>query len=74
MLKITHCTLEKALIKWMKTMSKTFKNDKFSKYDMKADRPTNKKDKKKNRKRIKPDTKLVIKPVIKKIDIIKVRY
>ena len=67
MLKITHCTLEKALIKWMKTMSKTFKNDKFSKYDMKADRPTNKKDKKKNRKRIKPDTKLVIKPVIKKI-------
>ena len=66
MLKIMHSTLEKALIKWMKTISKTFKNDMFSKHDMKPDRPTNKKDKKKNRKRIKPDTKLVIKPVTKK--------
>ena len=47
MLKIMHSTLEKALIKWMKTISKAFKNDKFSKYDMKPDRPTNKKDKKK---------------------------
>ena len=47
MLKIMHSTLEKALIKWMKTISKAFKNDKFSKYDMKPDRPTNRKDKKK---------------------------
>ena len=61
-----HSTLEKVLIKWMKTISKTFKNDKFSKYDMKPDRPPNKKDKKKSRKRIKPYTKLVIKTVIKK--------
>ena len=42
-----HSTLEKVLIKWMKTISKTFKNDQFSKYDMKPDRPPNKKNNKK---------------------------
>ena len=35
-----HKTLEKVLIKWMKTISKTFKNDKFSEYDMKPARPS----------------------------------
>ena len=44
-----HSTLENVLIKWMKTISKTFKNGKFSKYDMKPDRPPNKKDKKKKK-------------------------
>ena len=47
MLKIMHSALEKVLIKWMKPISKTFKNDKFSKHDMKPDRPPNKKDKRK---------------------------
>ena len=32
----------KVIIKWMKTISKTFENDKFSQYDMKPDRPFNK--------------------------------
>ena len=35
-----HKTLEKVLIKWMKPISKTFKNDKFSEYDMKPARPS----------------------------------
>ena len=38
-----HETLEKVLIKWMKTISSTFKNDKFSEYDMKPDRQSDKK-------------------------------
>ena len=37
-LKTMHETLEKILIKWMKTISSTIKNDKFIKYDMKPDR------------------------------------
>ena len=47
MLKIMHSNLEEVLIKWMKAISKIFKNDKFSKYDMKPepDRPLNKKKK-----------------------------
>ena len=39
-----HETLGKVLIKWMKTISKTFKNHKFSKYGMKPARPSNEKD------------------------------
>ena len=38
-----HETLEKVLIEWMKTISSTFKNDKFSEYDMKPDRQSDKK-------------------------------
>ena len=45
-----HETLEKFLIKWMKTMSTTFKNNKFSEYDMKPARPSNEKDVKPARK------------------------
>ena len=37
-LKTMHETLEKVLIKWMKTISSTIKNNKFIKYDMKPDR------------------------------------
>ena len=33
--------LEKVLIIWMKTISSIIKNDHFSKYDMKPDRPSN---------------------------------
>ena len=44
-LEIMHETLEKLLIKWMKTISSTFKNNKFSEYDMKPDRQSDKKDK-----------------------------
>ena len=49
-LKTMHETLEKVLIKWMKTISSTIKNDKFSKYDMKPARPSNEKDVKPARK------------------------
>ena len=45
-----HETLEKFLIKWMKTISTTFKNNKFSEYDMKPARPSNEKDVKPARK------------------------
>ena len=41
-LEIMHENLEKVLIKWMKTLRKTFKDDRFSRYDMKPDRPSNK--------------------------------
>ena len=41
-LKAMHETLEKVMIKWMKTISKTFENDKVSEYDMKPDRPFDK--------------------------------
>ena len=53
-----HETLEKVLIKWMKTISGTVKNDKFSEYDMKPDRPSNKakKPRKPSNKAKKPDT------------------
>ena len=52
-LKSMHKILDKILIKWMKIMSSTLKNDEFSKYDMKPDKNANekarkgKKDKKK---------------------------
>ena len=56
-------TLEKVLMKWMKTISSTIKNDKFSNYDMKTARPCNEKDVKparktnrKAKKSKKPDT------------------
>ena len=42
-LKPMYKILDKTLIKWMKTISSTLKNDKFSKYDMKPDKPVNKK-------------------------------
>ena len=68
-LKTMHETLEKVLIKWMKTISSTIKNDKFGEYDMKPARPSSKKDKKptrtSNRKAEKsknPDTDKDIKP------------
>ena len=68
-LKKMHETLEKVLIKWMKTMSSTVRNDKFSKNDMKPARPSNEKDVKpirksnrKAKKSKKPDTDKDIKP------------
>ena len=68
-LKTMHETLEKVLIKWMKTISSTIKNDKFSKYDMKPARPSNEKDVKparkshrKAKKSKKPDTDKDINP------------
>ena len=54
-LKTMHETLEKVLIKWMKTISSTIKNDKISKYDMKPCRPSSKED-------VKPDTDKDMKP------------
>ena len=41
-----HKTLDEALVKWMKTLRKTFKDDMFSRYDMKPDKPLSKKDRK----------------------------
>ena len=58
-LKPMHKILDKTLIKWMKTISSTLKNEKFSKYDMKPHKPVNKKYKKKARKG-KKDNRLVI--------------
>ena len=45
-LKLMHKTLDEALVKWMKTLRKTFKDDMFSRYDMKPDKPLSKKDRK----------------------------
>ena len=62
-LKTMHETLEKVLIKWMKTISSTIKNDKISKYDMKPCRPSSKEDVKPDTdKDMKPDTDKDIKP------------
>ena len=56
-------TLEKVLIKSMKTISSTIKNDKICKYDMKPCRPSSKKDVKPDTdKDMKPDTDQDIKP------------
>ena len=64
-----HVTLEKVLIKWMKTIRKTIKNDEFSEYDMKPDRPSNKsKSNKKAKKKDNPETKKKDKPDTKKKD------
>ena len=64
-----HETLEKVLIKWMKTIRKTIKNDEFSEYDMKPDRPSNKsKSNKKAKKKDNPETKKKDKPDTKKKD------
>ena len=69
-LETMHETLEKVLILWMKTISSTFKNDKFSEYDMKPARKSNRKDKKSKKpyiyKDIKPYIDKDIKPYIKK--------
>ena len=76
-LKTMHGTLEKVLKEWIKTISSTFRNVKFSEYDMRPPRPSNKKDRKKPRpsnrkarkskksdtdKDVKPDTDKDIKP------------
>ena len=68
-LKTMHETLEKVLIKWMKTIPSTIKNDKFSEYDMNPARPSSKEDVKparksnrKAKKSKKPDTDKDIKP------------
>ena len=57
-LETMHEILEKVLIKWMKTISSIIKNDQFSKYDMKPDRPSNNagKSRKPSNKAKKPDT------------------
>ena len=49
-LKTMHETLEKVLIKWMKTIPSTIKNDQFSEYDMNPARPSSKEDVKPARK------------------------
>ena len=72
-----HKTLDEALVKWMKTLRKTFKDDMFSRYDMKPDKPLSKKDRKGKKgkgrgkklnidKDIKPDTDKDIKPDVDK--------
>ena len=69
--------LDEALGKWMKTLRKTFKDDMFSRYDMKPDKPLSKKDRKGKKgkgrgkklnidKDIKPDTDKDIKTDIDK--------
>ena len=76
-LKLMHKTLDEALVKWMKTLRKTFKDDMFSRYDMKPDKPLSKKDRKGKKgkgrgkklnidKDIKPDTDKDIKPDVDK--------
>ena len=72
-----HKTLDEALVKWMKTLRKTFKYDIFSRYDMKPDKPLSNKIEKVKKgkgrgkklnidKDIKPDTDKDIKPDVDK--------
>ena len=72
-LKLIHKNLDEALGKWMKTLRKTFKDDMFSRYDMKPDKSLSKTDRKGKKgkgrgkklninKDIKPDTDKDIKP------------
>ena len=72
-LKLIHKTLDEILRKWMSIISKTFRNDIFSEYDMKPDRPDTRKrntrrkpDKQDIEKDIKPDIVKPDKPDIKK--------
>ena len=72
-LKLIHKTLDEILRKWMSIISKTFRNDIFSEYDMKPDRPDTRKrntrrkpDKQDIEKDIKPDIVQPDKPDIKK--------
>ena len=55
-----HETLEKVLILWTKTISSTFKNDKFSEYDMKPARPSNEKPARKSNRKDKKSKKTYI--------------
>ena len=64
-LKLIHKTLDEILRKWMSIISKTFRNDIFSEYDMKPDRP----DTRKRNTRRKPDKQDIEKDI--KPDIVK---
>ena len=64
-LKLIHKTLDEILRKWMSIISKAFRNDIFSKYDMKPDRP----DTRKRNARRKPDKQDIEKDI--KPDIVK---
>ena len=66
-LKLIHKILDAILRKWMSIISKTFRNDIFSKYDIKPDRPGTKKQNTR-RKPDKPDIKKDIKLHIAKLD------
>ena len=66
-LKLIHKILDAILRKWMSIISKTFRNDIFSKYDIKPDRPDTKK-RNTRRKPDKPDIKKDIKLDIAKLD------
>ena len=71
-LKLIHKTLDEILTKWMSIISKTFRNDIFTEYDMKPDKHVNKKKKNKKKsntkKGTKKDTKLDIKHDIVRLD------
>ena len=67
LLKLMHKTLDEIFRKWMSIISKTFRNDIFSKYDIKPDRPDTKK-RNTRRKPDKPDIKKDIKLHIAKLD------
>ena len=66
-LKLIHKILDAILRTWMSIISKTFRNDIFSKYDIKPDRPDTKK-RNTRRKPDKPDIKKDIKLHIAKLD------
>ena len=66
-LKLIHKILDAILRTWMSIISKTFRNDIFSKYDIKPDRPDTKKGNTR-RKPDKPDIKKDIKLHIAKLD------
>ena len=66
-LKLIHKTLDENFRKWMSITSKTFRNDIFSKYDIKPDRPDTKK-RHTRRKPDKPDIEEDVKPDIVKQD------
>ena len=66
-LKLMHKTLDEIFRKWMSIISKTFRNDIFSKYDIKPDRPDTKKQNTR-RKPDKPDIEKDVKPDIVKQD------
>ena len=61
-LKPMHRTLKNVLIKWMKTTSSAFKNNKFIDCDMKPDRPSNNSKKPNTDKTDKPNTNKTNKP------------
>ena len=69
-LKAMHETLEKVMIKWMKTISKTFENDKVSEYNMKPDRPFDKSKKPARKSNRKAKTKKINLILKRKINLI----